>query len=450
MPRLPRILIHNGVQPYLGTMMLKDTNQVGYANYAAFARAVYETGVLSDPWFDGCERFRMRGVVLPLRRARELAEAAERVAYVHQELVDVLFENPLLLTDFYHLTTCQQAMWEAAGSLWHGMARADLFVCEDNRITCCELNSDTPSGQPEAVLLNRLLHNSQSKGQGEVDDPNASMEARYVAMLRESHAKNTDQPLTTVGIIYPTELTEDLALITLLTHWLEAAGIRVVCGSPFNLRRASRGIEVLGVPVDLIVRHYKTDWWGERIPVWKDAPDYPDPEPLYNALGALLSAELNGEVTVVNPFGSVVTQNKLSLAFFWEEQERFSQRARAWIRKYIPETFRMTSVDLHQLRIEQDGWVIKSNYGCEGEETICGPFVSKDVWQKTLEQARAEQFIVQRFFQVKADESERLANYGVYLFGGSACGYFTRLSRQSTGYAAVTVPTFVARQGMGS
>ncbi|MCA1613226.1 MAG: glutathionylspermidine synthase family protein [Acidobacteria bacterium] len=425
--------------------MIDGTNQTGYADYAAFARAVYETGVLSDPWFDGRERFGMRGVVLTPRRARELAEAAERVAYVHQELVDILFEHPQLLTDFYHLTDCQQAMWEAAGGLWHGMARADLFVCEDGRIACCELNSDTPSGQPEAVLLNRLLRGSQGAGRGQLDDPNASMGARYVAMLRESHAKNTDRPLATAGVIYPTELTEDLALITLLTRWLEAAGVRVVCGSPFNLRRTARGIEVLGVPVDLIVRHYKTDWWGERAPVWKDAPGYPDPEPLYDALGALLAAELNGEVTVVNPFGSVVTQNKLSLAFCWEEQARFSPRARAWIRQYIPETFRLTTADPQRLCIEQDGWVIKSNYGCEGEETVCGPFVGADVWRKALEQARAGQFVAQRFFRVRADEDERLPNYGVYLMGGAACGYFTRLSRQSTGYGAVTVPTYIAR-----
>jgi glutathionylspermidine synthase len=427
-------------------MMLKGENHGAYADYAAFARAVYETGVLADPWFEGRERFRLRGVVLTPRRARELAEAAERVAYLHQELVDILAESPSLLTDFYRLTDCQRAMWEASGSLWHGMARADLFILEDGRIVCCELNSDTPSGQPEAVLLNRLLRDSQGSDRDDLVDPNASMGARYVEMLRRSHAKRTDRPLATVGIIYPTELTEDLALITLLSRWLEAAGVRVVCGSPFNLRRTPRGVEVMGAPVDLIVRHYKTDWWGERAPVWKDAPDYPDPDPLYDALGALLSAELSGEVTVVNPFGSVVTQNKLSLAFFWEEQQRFSRRARSWIRKYIPETFRMTSVDISRLRAEQDGWVIKSDYGCEGGETVCGPFVSGDVWRKALEQARGEQFVAQRFFRVGADGEGRLANYGVYLLGGSACGFFTRLSRQSTGYGAVTVPTFVARQ----
>jgi glutathionylspermidine synthase len=427
--------------------MPEDSDNEVFADYAEFARAVYETGVLSDPWFDGNERFGLRGVVLPARQAQALAEAAERVTYVHQELVHILVEHPELLAEFYRLTPCQQAMWETAGSLWHGMARADLFICEDGRIACCELNSDTPSGQPEAVILNRLLYPAHRRMKtGHIDDPNAMLGARYIAMLRASHAKNTESQFTTIGIIYPTELSEDLAMITLFTHWLEEAGVKVVCGSPFNLRRTARGLEVLGVPVDLIVRHYKTDWWGERVPVWNDAKDYPDPEPLHTPLGALLSAETCGEVTVVNPFGSIVTQNKLSLAFLWEEQKRFSRSARNWIRQYIPETYRMERVGVARLLAEQDSWVLKSDYGCEGQETVCGPFVTEDVWRRAVEQARPEHFVAQRFFRVRPDKSGRLANYGVYVLGGRAGGYFTRLSRQGTEYTAVTVPTFIARE----
>jgi glutathionylspermidine synthase len=433
--------------------MTDDSDTTVYADYAAFARAVYETGVLSDPWLDGNERFGLRGVVLPARRAHALAEAAERVAYVHQELVHILIENPSLLEEFYRLTPWQRAMWAASGGLWHGMARADLFICDDGRIACCELNSDTPSGQPEAVILNRMLYAAhRGTGDGGLHDPNANMCARYIEMLRQSHEKNAPdaataaaRTLSTVGIIYPTELSEDLAMITLFTRWLESAGIAVVGGSPFNLRRTSRGLEVLGVPVDLVVRHYKTDWWGERVPVWNDAASYPDPEPLDRPLGALLSAEASGEVTVVNPFGSVVTQNKLSLAFFWEEQKRFSRRARNWIRKYIPETYRMERVGAARLLAERESWVLKSDYGCEGEETICGAFVNEDIWRRTVEQACPEHFVAQRFFHVRPDESGRLANYGVYLLGGSAAGFFTRLSPQGTGYAAVTVPTYIAR-----
>lgn len=427
--------------------MPDDSETEVFAGYAEFARAVYETGVLSDPWFDGNERFGLRGVVLSPREARALAAAAERIAYVHQELVNILIEGPALLAEFYQLTPCQQAMWETAGGLWHGMARADLFICEDGRIVCCELNSDTPSGQPEAVILNRLLYPAHRRlSAGRIDDPNATMGARYIAMLRDSHAKNEGSALAAAGIIYPTELSEDLAMITLFARWLEEAGVKVVRGSPFNLRLTARGLEVLGVPVNLIVRHYKTDWWGERIPVWHDAADYPDPDPLHAPLGALLTAEARGEVTVVNPFGSVVTQNKLSLAFFWEEQKRFSPRARKWIRQYIPETYRMERVGAARLLAEREAWVLKSDYGCEGQETVCGPFVTEEVWRRTIEGARPERFVAQRFFRVRPDESGRLANHGVYVLGGRAGGYFTRLSRQGTEYTAVTVPTYIARR----
>jgi glutathionylspermidine synthase len=411
-----------------------------YQDYTDFARAIYETGVISDPWFDGNERFGLRGVVLTREKARRLMEAAERVTYLHQELIEILLETPSLLAEFYHLTPYQQMMWETSGGLWHGMARADLFICEDASIKCCELNSDTPSGQPEAVILNEMLRDAH----GAVIDPNARLRERFVRMLAESHAKRTDHALKTIGIIYPTELSEDLAMITLFARWLEEAGHRVVCGSPFNVRAASSGIEVLGVAVDLILRHYKTDWWGERLPVWDDAPEYPDPLPLDGPLGALLSAEMAGTVTVVNPFGSVVTQNKLSLAFFWEEQRRFSASAQKWIRRYIPETRRLSSLSLSQLREEREEWVLKSDYGCEGRETVCGAFVSEEEWNKALDHALPEHFVAQRFFHVAADEKGRLANFGVYVFGGSACGFFTRLSHQSTEYTALTVPTFVA------
>jgi uncharacterized circularly permuted ATP-grasp superfamily protein len=153
---------------------------------------------------------------------------------------------------------------------------------------------------------------------------------------------------------------------------------------------------------------------------------------------------MNAEVTVVNPFGSVVTQNKLSLAFFWEEQKLFSRRSRKWIRSYIPETYRLTTIGVERLMSEQDRWVLKSDYGCEGQETVCGPFVTEDIWRKSLEEARPQHFVAQRFFHAQRDAEGRLANYGVYLLGGSAGGYFTRLSKQSTEYRSVTAPTFVA------
>ncbi len=412
-------------------------------DYADFARAVYATGVLSDPWLWGEPRFHLQGVVIPPELAARLAEAAEAVTYLHQALVEILLDAPDFLTSFYQLTPFQRMMWHASGGLWHGMARADLFLCTDGHIRCCELNSDTPSGQPEAVWLNRLR---QAAHPG-LDDPNAHFPARFMAMLRESHAKRTEAPLTRVGIVYPTELTEDLCMITAFSQWLEAENIQVITGSPYNLRRTPAGVALLGEPVDLILRHYKTDWWGERLPVWSDAEGYPDDEPLTEPLLALLDADLQGQVTVVNPFGAVVTQNKFSLAFFWEEMARFPAEAQDIIRRFVPETYRLAHMDAERLLDEREQWVLKSNYGCEGAETVCGPFVTPEIWEKAVELALPEHFVVQRFFEVQADAEGWLPNYGVFVLGGSAAGFFTRLSRASTEYNAVTAPTFIAPGG---
>src|SRR5262249_45714309 len=142
-----------------------------------------------------------------------------------------------------------------------------------------------------------------------------------------------------VGIVYPTELTEDLSMIQLYRGWFAARGWRVVLGSPFNLRPTGlRGVALLGTRCDVIVRPYKTDWWGERLPVWRDDPRFPDPRPLEQPLTALLAAELASGCAVVNPFGAVVAQNKRMMALLWEEIDRLSPASQAAVRAYLPQT----------------------------------------------------------------------------------------------------------------
>ena len=63
-----------------------------------------------------------------------------------------------------------------------------------------------------------------------------------------------------------------------------------------------------------------------------------------------------------------------------------------------------------------------------------------------LKMAVGRHWVVQRFFEVAPAEERLLPNYGVYLIGGRAAGFYTRLSLTTTDYAAVTAPTFVAAQ----
>lgn len=423
-------------------------------NYGEFARMLYATNALSDPWLGGKERFRLQPVVLSQTLAERLANAAERVGALFNEVSEIVLDHPELLDEFFGLTPFQKAMWLASGGRWHGIARVDLFVCADGRIRSCEMNSDTPSGEAEAVLINQLLHQFYPN----TTDPNTNFPEAFWQMLVASHQARlqiADFPLPvppsfpqSVAIIYPTDLPEDLSMIAIYKRWLEERGCRVVLGSPYNLGlNKQRQVTVIDQPVDLILRHYKTDWWGERETVWTTQAEFLDPDPLDRELLLLLEAENEGRVTVVNPFGSVITQNKLAMALMWERQELFSSEAREWIVELIPETRRATGVDLHQLNPKE--WVLKSVYGCEGDSVICGAFAKPQDWQLALTTLIPRHWIAQRFFEVEPLEDEQTAekmlpNYGVYLLGGQTAGFYTRLSKKATDYTSVTAPTFVA------
>jgi glutathionylspermidine synthase len=412
--------------------------------YGEFARSIYATGVLSDPWMGGRERFRLQAAELGADQSEALEAAAERVGLIYHELANIVLRHPELLDRFFNLTPWQKAMWLASEGRWHGIARVDLFICNDGSLSACEMNSDTPSGEAEAVLLNRLLYPFYP----DLLDPNRHLEERFWQMLIASHEARLGKDTIPgrIAIIYPTEIPEDLSMIAIYKQWLEARGCRVVLGSPFNLGiDHDRRVTVLGEPVDLIIRHYKTDWWGEREPVWANQAPFSDPDPLERELTIILEGENQSLVTVVNPFGSVVTQNKKSMALMWEHSELFSDEAQAWIKEYIPETRRLSSLDPGQLN--QPEWVLKSDYGCEGDSVVCGAFVKPKDWRLALTAAIPESWVAQRFFEVLTLEDGLLPNYGVYLIGGRAAGFYTRLSRKATDYTAVTAPTFIKDEG---
>ena len=101
----------------------------------------------------------------------------------------------------------------------------------------------------------------------------------------------------------------------------------------------------------------------------------------------------------------MLPQNKRSYAFMWEQQMRFSAVAQAAIRAHIPETVRLEKVDPWQLAAEQREWVLKSDYGCEGEEVILGAGCSVEDWQASLQHALPRRWVAQRYFPAARESS---------------------------------------------
>jgi len=205
------------------------------AAYTGFARRLTASGLVTDPWVDGNPRF--QATPLPLARADHdaMVRAAEAVAGVLDELGGMVGAEPALLDDFFAMTPAQKLMWQASAPLWHGIARADVFLRDGQAPVVCEINCDTPSGLAEAVCLGRL---ATAEGFADV---NADLGARFLAVLsRFADRLSRGGPAElTVGIVYPTEMTDDLGLVALYRDWCEQAGHRVVLGSPYNLQRVA-------------------------------------------------------------------------------------------------------------------------------------------------------------------------------------------------------------------
>lgn len=412
--------------------------------YQSLAHELLATGIVSDPWLEGRPRFGVDPLVLAAADAARYARAAEAVAFAYDEAARLLVADPWLVEEFYPaLTPFQHLMWSAASGAWHGIARADVFDTPAGP-KVCELNCDTPSGEAEAVLLNAAV----ARTRPDCVDPNVALERAFVNAVAAFAARTDhggDAP-PTVGIVYPTELVEDLSMILLYQRWLEARGCRVVFGSPFNLARVGDGgVALFGERCQVLVRHYKTDWWSEREPARDDDVAFTDAEPLAAQLGLVLDAELAGKVAVMNPFGSVVLQNKRTMALLWEAIDRFAPEAQAAIRAFIPYTARLERLGPAELAARGD-WVLKSDYGCEGAEVVIGADVDDATFRDAVAHARRGRWVAQRWFAARRDDEGRATNVGVYVVGGEASGYFSRVHLGATDHHATTVATLIERE----
>lgn len=415
------------------------------SSYADYARRLRATGLVPDPWLGGEERFRQEPLVLSQALFQELCEAAEAVTRAVEAGCRALERQPELLDSFLCLTPVQRLMWEASRPLWHGYARADVFQTADGGLAVCEINADTPTGQPEAVASSALALQDLA-GQGRsLRDPNQGLAARFQAMIAAAMAAGIEgEPVPCAGIVYATEFTEDLSVVQLFQLWLERMGLRVVLGSPWNIGRDERGQPTLmGQPCALFLRHYKTDWWSERLPVWLDGDPYEDARPFSAQLEVLLRAQHERRAVVVNPFGAVLAQNKRLFALLWERMDLLPDDIAALVRRYVPETVRLDALHPEQLMAEQAGWVLKSDYGCEGQEVVLGRSCSPEQWAETLKLAIPERWVAQRYFEARLDDQGNSLNFGPYVIAGRSSGLYVRAQSGPTDFGARSVPVLV-------
>lgn len=409
--------------------------------YDLFAKKLLDSKIITDPWLEGHERFLETPLILAPKRAQTLADVGRRTAELFHEGVQLVLEDETLLEGFFGLTPVQRAMFQASQGLWHTIARADVFFTTDGGIAVAELNCDTPTGEAEAAVLGGLAAAAHPR----LLDPNQDLEGALIRVIGSMRATLTsfDAPKI-AGIVYPTEFTEDLSLVRLYKRWLEAAGYGVALGSPYNLRSTEEDptCRLFDERVGVLVRHYKTDWWSERASAWDDE-DLADKAPLTVPLYVAMRAQAEAKTVIVNPFGAVVPQNKRMMAFMWEHIHRFSLQGQDTIRELIPVTSRLESLHPAMLEAQREDWVIKSDYGAEGDEVVIGRHADQPTWKETIEHARKGRWVAQRYFEPEVDAEGRATNFGVFVVGGEASGLYGRVQAGATDAFALSAPVMI-------
>jgi hypothetical protein len=97
-----------------------------------------------------------------------------------------------------------------------------------------------------------------------------------------------------------------------------------------------------------------------------------------------------------------------------------------------------------QLIAQRSEWVLKSDYGAEGDEVIIGPYVTDELWKESIAHARPGRWVAQRYFEAEAiDDGGRTVNHGVFLVAGEACGLYARVQAGATNEHALSAPVLV-------
>ena len=398
-----------------------------------------QAGLIDDPWSRGVHRISGDPVVLTLATAAALAEAACAVAMMLDHAVQAIAADPQLANDL-GLSPSLAALARLDAPRWLALARADVFLVAGQLPQVCEINCDTPTGLAECTELGRVAAAGNRSG---YSDPSARLRERWLTMVRSCIAG--DHRGAVVGLIDATEMTEDLGHVRLLARWLHDDGFTVVRGSPFNLHPCpGQSVGLFGVPCAVLIRHYKTDWWAVRSSPWSDEPPPPSATSLTREIALIAEAMAAGTVAVLNPWGAAFGQSKRTLALPWERPSLFSAEMQDLTRRHLPETRFMTSLSVEQLHAEREQWVLKSDFGCEGDEVVMGSMTTDEEWATALRVAHPQRWVVQRAFTPELDRDGYLVNHGVFLIGGMPSGIFSRRSRGPTDDRALASPTLVS------
>ncbi|RLV10337.1 hypothetical protein CTZ27_03765 [Streptomyces griseocarneus] len=313
------------------------------------------------------------------------------------------------------------------------IGRADLYH-DGTAFRLLEFNLSSALGGPEIPELNRLMR--ADRALADFTDAEGLVFPDTVAALAEAiatAAESSGTPTVAVMDWSPGYHKTEPALRA-LAALLEPHGIDAFACHTDQVRERDGRITVDGRHVDAVHRYFTL---GE---LTADAASTAEAE-------RLLDAFARCDVPVLSPLRTSMHGNKRALAMLWEERCRatLDPAESALIDRFLPWThalrpgtaeIRGESVDLlAHCRRHRDRLVLKPSHGLGGSGTVLGRAVTDDAWDRALQQAAGQRYIVQELVDPRPEHfptedgtgfTPWSLNWGAFLIGHRYAGTFLR------------------------
>ncbi len=298
--------------------------------------------------------------------------------------------------------------------------RYDAFQRENGGIFFSEFNYDKPCAQRETLM----------SATGVPDDwPSKEFAAKFqngIKQLWEDH--KTHEGLPTVVLLVDPAHYEEVHLGFLYRDLLKPIGYDVVSAGGSNLVIENDKVMVFGKQVDILLRQYPTEFLQE-IPCAVE----------------ILRLFNEGKVLLLNDPRAIFGQTKSLFAYLWqlveESRDYLSEKERQVIKDTIPYTKIYEEMDIGELQVHKDRYVVKAAYGRYSEEVYIGNMYSMEEWQEVLAYVEQSErlHIVQEFCPIRRERVKRFngtayqdenafGNFGIYLVNGEYAGVSVRWS----------------------
>lgn len=369
-----------------------------------------------------CESFTMDSLVINKQHYKELEEASEKIWSVIEKTVELVRENCNIFCPVLGIEdSLQDLVTQSITGHTAFIARLDWGVDPKGNWRMLEINSETPAGIMESIVLNDII---KSETGIKLSDPNKHL----VKLIREAFSGivndyNQYRAIRNIGFVTPS-FSEDWYNTKLLSEFLKDMPYNVSLGEISGLEAKEKKLYLYGEPLDAVYRYYPLDWLAN--------------DPYFE--GVIEALKENSPS--INPPVSFISQSKAFLALIWElaEQGFYEDDDRKLIDKYIPKT----SLTAKKMR-GTENYCIKPFFGREGQE-ITFSFSKKEkkanncIYQEWID---LQTVPLQLHTTVYSVQNSVCPIFGTYIVNRKFGGIYTRGGSRVTDHNAVYISTFI-------